>query len=139
MKFFLVLIFLLGSFSSFASDKIIIKKGIRVVYDGSLGTTYTGSVLEIFNNGKVRISPDGFFSTSSVQLTKSEIGIGFRCSGNLCVGDRVSFKGNLGDYSGTVLEIFNNGKVSISPDGFFSPSSVYRTVTELGYESNFYN
>lgn len=57
----------------------------------------------------------------------------FACDNDICKGDRVSF----GEYVGTAAEVFSNGKVQISVDGYSGYS--FRQVRELGYELKCYN
>ncbi|WP_374078524.1 beta-sandwich domain-containing protein [Bdellovibrio bacteriovorus] len=85
--------------------------GDRVLYSSNVGT-----VISIYSNGKAKISLDGYSSTYVVSTR--ELGKGVRCSGSICVGNRVIYGSN----TGTVKEVFSNGTAKVALDGY---SSVY--------------
>lgn len=92
---------------------------------------YAGTAAEVFSNGNVKIAVDGYYGYT--YKTTRQIGVGYRCSGGLCQNDRVNF----GVYAGTAVEIFSNGNVKISVDGY--SGYTYKTTGELGYELRCYN
>jgi hypothetical protein len=93
--------------------------------------SHVGTAKEVFSNGKVKIDVDGY--TGYTFRKVGQLGIGFRCSGNLCVNDRVYFESHVG----TAKEVFSNGEVKIDVDGY--TGYTFRKVGQLGYELRCYN
>jgi hypothetical protein len=60
--------------------------------------------------------------------------LGYRCSGNLCVNDRVLTQSG---WTGYAQEIFNNGKVVVDRDNYSADYAL--SISSLGYELNCYN
>lgn len=124
-----------GPYSSYLRDTSSLGKGVKchnnICVDDRIinGQGYSGKVLEVFNNGKARVYFDGSSYSSSISNI-SELGKAFRCIENLCVNDRIVDSKNM---TGTVLEIFDTGKVKVHLDGS-SYSSTVRTFSELGIE-----
>jgi len=98
----------------------------RVVFSNSKGDT--GKVLEVFENGQVKVDWDDFINHSVVK--GSDVGVGFRCNGDLCVHDRVVYN-NAANDTGTVIEVFANGKVKVDWDSYSNNSVV--KMSDLGY------
>lgn len=99
----------------------------RIMDDGDR----VGSVVEVFSNGKAIVTFDGGAFKSYVRKTE-DLGKGYRCIENLCVGDRIIDES---DKVGKVLELFDNGKAKVSLEGGAFPSYV-RTFSQLGVKLN---
>lgn len=121
----IALTILFSSVSAFACGSNVCT-GDRVNFQNNVGT-----VVEVFNNGTVKINVDGHIGYEYKKVNK--IGVGYRCSDKLCEGDRV----NYGRHTGTVKEIFNNGNVKINTDGIVGYE--YKNVRKLGYNLECYN
>jgi hypothetical protein len=95
--------------------------GARVMYTSK----DTGTILQVYSNGKAQVDWDNFTTHSIVLL--SQLSKGYRCSGNLCRGERVIY----GTETGSVVEIFNNGSIVVDWDNFTNNSAV--NITTLGF------
>ncbi len=72
-----------------------------------------GTVLELFTNGKAKVTLDGY-SGDHIR-DASSLGKGKSCVRNICVGSRI-IDGD--DLVGTVVEIFNNREAKVTLDGY---------------------
>jgi len=123
MKTFIFALTLLSSISAFTCDQDRICSGDRVQFDGN----NSGTAVEVFNNGKVKIKDD---STEYKYRDISQVGKGHRCVGRICRKNRVQFDGN---NSGTAVEVFDNGKVKIKDN---SSEYKYRDISQVGKAYN---
>lgn len=105
-------------------------KGSRVILDGGS----TGNIISPYSNGKATVlTDDPYFYTYVKHI--STLGLGYRCSGSLCVGDRVMAPAN---WTGEVQEIFDNGTVVVERDDpYFYIKNL--NIHTLGYELDCYN
>lgn len=92
-------------------------------------SNYVGKAVEVFDNGRAKVSLDGY----NIYYIRgiSELGKGYRCIENFCKGDRIIDSSN---YTGKAEEIFDNGQVKVSLDGFFN--FYIRSFQSLGIELN---
>jgi preprotein translocase subunit YajC len=95
-------------------------------------SNWTGYIQEVFSNGKAVVDRDNY--SADYTLKVSSLGLGYRCSGNLCVNDRVLTQSG---WTGYAQEIFNNGKVVVDRDNYSADYAL--SISSLGYELNCYN
>lgn len=95
-------------------------------------TGYKGYAQQIFDNGKILVDYDS--TTNDYIWSTSKLGKGFRCSGNLCVKDRVL---TTSGHTGYAQEIFDNGKVIVDYDS--TTNDYIWSIESLGYELDCYN
>lgn len=105
-----------------------LQPGDRIITSGD----YTGVVKEVFSNGKIKVTLDGYSGLND--YNESALSKAVYCTGRVCTGDRIITSG---DYTGLVKESFENGKVKISLDGYsslstYTDTSISRSVSSYG-------
>jgi len=99
-------------------------KNDRVVFDHN----FSGTVVEVFNNGTVKINSD---SHNSYQIRNiRDIGVARRCVEHLCANSRANFDNS---FSGLITEVYDNGIVKINSDSHSSYQ--YRRIQDIGAEN----
>jgi translation initiation factor IF-1 len=104
------------------------KPGDRVV-DANF---HTGTITEVFPQGKIKFKTDGLLGhIADATRNSNEIFKAYPCVENICVGTRVVDSFGI---SGTIKEIFTNGKVKFELDGYMGLMGLAdRDFQSLGY------
>lgn len=118
MKKLIALTILFSSVSAFACGSSVCT-GDRVNFQNNVGT-----VVEVFNNGTVKINVDGHIGYE--YKSANRLGKGVPCYKGVCANNRVNFS----SYAGTVKEVFDNGNVKIDVDGHIRYE--YKKVNKIG-------
>ncbi len=91
------------------------------------GSEHVGTVVEVFSNGKAKLSLDAYSGYYVRRV--ANLGKGFRCIEDVCVDTRIIDSSN---NVGTIVELFDNGKAKVSLDAY---SGYYvRSLEEMGIE-----
>lgn len=93
---------------------------------------YTGDVLEVINDNKIKVYLD--MGSFYHYLSQKELSKGVKCHQDICVGDRINeTPSNIRMYVGKVVEVFDNGKAKVWFDGWLNYSVRARSDIGIGY------
>lgn len=99
-------------------------RGNRVLH----GSSDTGVILETYTNGKITVDWDNYNEHTTVN--HSSLSRAYRCSGNICAGERVMYSTN---DTGTLVEIYDNGQAKIRWDNVTWGATIVN-FSGLGFE-----
>ncbi|MFV8259418.1 beta-sandwich domain-containing protein [Bdellovibrio bacteriovorus] len=100
-------------------ESATVRVGDKVLFDN--GSSYVGTVKEIFMSGKARVSFPGYSQDSILDL--KDLARSVNCQATQCVGDRVLFD-NGNQYVGMISMVFANGVRQVKFPGYSEPSFI---------------